>query len=67
MKSFNMKNQNGPEEVILERFDENNKLILLTVIDSEENPSTVSLTRDELVELEEALKTFRKLIDSEAQ
>lgn len=51
MSTLNLKNPNGPEEVILETFDEDNTLTVLTVVDSEGNPATVTLDDNELEQI----------------
>jgi hypothetical protein len=51
MRGLNLQSPNGPEEVILEQFDEDPNLAVLTVIDSEGNPATVTINHIEALKM----------------
>lgn len=54
MKSLNLRSTTSPHEVILDEFDEDKNLTLLTVID-EEGAATNSLDIQELVQIRDWL------------
>jgi len=58
MRILNLKSQGVEAEVILEQFDEDPKRAVMTVIDLEGNPATVTLSREEVMEISEWAEDF---------
>ncbi len=58
MRELNLITNGTYAEIILEQFDLDTKRGVLTVIDDEQNPSTVTFSREEATELSQWLKEF---------